>query len=92
MRGRIGINGRPAGGLLKEEVGEVGIGGIGFELGVDGELQASGLLHGVLPLVEATAVGKEGEAALAQIQSFCEYRILNSPFLQNIPLQTRIFM
>ena len=52
--------------LLKEEVGEVGVRGAGFELGVDGELQAAGLLHGVLPLVEATAVGKEGEAAVAQ--------------------------
>ena len=51
---------------LKEQVCEVGVGGVLFHLVGDGVLQAFGLLHHVIPFLIASAVREDGETATAQ--------------------------
>ena len=51
---------------LQEQVGEIGIGGILLQPVGDVVLQSGGPLHHLLPLLQAAAVGEEGEATVSQ--------------------------
>ena len=52
--------------LAEQDVDEIGVGRVLFQLLGDGVMDAGGLLHHRAPLLVAAAVGKDGDAATAQ--------------------------
>ena len=54
----------------QEEVCQVGVGGVLFQMVGDGALEALCSCHYLLPLLQAAVVGEEGEAAPPQTFHF----------------------